>query len=77
MRFLGCKVPTQAGRVRGDFKGEIISDMKHRPEGIRVKHSLGGNSIKLYDKQGSVLRVETTLCRSSGVAPCRERRSNP
>jgi hypothetical protein len=63
MRFLGRKVPTQAGRVRDNFKGEIISDMKHRPEGVRVKHSLNGNSIKLYDKQGSVLRVETTLCR--------------
>lgn len=63
MRFLGRKVPTQTGRVWGNFKGEIISDMKHRPEGIRVKHSLSGNSIKLYDKQGSVLRVETTLCR--------------
>jgi len=63
MRFLGRKVPTQTGRVHDRFKGEIISDMKHRPEGIRVKHSLNGNSIKLYDKQGSVLRVETTLCR--------------
>ena len=64
MRFLGRKVATQTGRVPGNFKGEIISDMKHRPEGIRVKHSLNGNSVKLYDKQGSVLRVETTLCRS-------------
>lgn len=63
MRFLGRKVPTQSGRVRDNFKGEIISDLKHRPEGIRVKHSLNGNSIKFYDKQGSVLRVETTLCR--------------
>jgi hypothetical protein len=63
MRFLGRKVPTQTGRVHWNFKGEIISDLKHRPEGIRVKHSLSGNSIKLYDKQGSVLRVETTLCR--------------
>lgn len=62
MRFLGRKVPTEAGRVPDHFKGEIISDMKHRPEGVRVKHSLKGNSIKLYDKQGSVLRVETTLC---------------
>lgn len=63
MRFLGRKVPTQSGRVPGQFKGEIISDLKHRPEGMRVKHSLSGNSVKLYDKQGSVLRVETTLCR--------------
>ena len=63
MRFLGRNVPTQTGRVHSNFKGEIISDIKHRPEGVRVKHSLEGNSVKLYDKQGSVLRVETTLCR--------------
>jgi hypothetical protein len=63
MRFLGRKVPT-SGHIDAHFKGEIISDLKRRPEGIRVKHSLDGNSIKLYDKQGSVLRVETTIPRS-------------
>ena len=61
MRFLGRWVPTTTGRVYGQFEGEIISDIKHRPEGVRLKHSLNGNSIKLYDKQGSVLRVETTI----------------
>lgn len=60
MRFLGRKVPSQ-GRVHGHFKGEVISTLKHRPEGVRIKHSLNDNSIKLYDKQGSVLRVETTI----------------
>jgi len=60
MRFLGRHVPT-TGYVDGHFQGEIISDLKRRPEGIRVKHSLDGNSIKLYDKQGTVLRVETTI----------------
>lgn len=63
MRFLGRNVPTTTGKVNGHFKGEIISDLKHRPEGIRVKHSLNSNSIKVYDKQGSVLRVETTIVR--------------
>jgi len=63
MRFLGRTVPTQTGRVPSNFKGEIVSDLKNRPEGIRVKHSLNGNSVKLYDKQGSVLRVETTVNR--------------
>lgn len=62
MRFLGRQVST-SGQVSKQFKGEIISDLKHRPEGIRVKHSLDGNSLKLYDKQGSVLRVETTIVR--------------
>jgi hypothetical protein len=61
MRFLGRWVPTSSGKVFGQFKGEIISDLKHRPEGVRIKHSVNGNSIKAYDKQGSVLRVETTI----------------
>jgi hypothetical protein len=61
MRFLGHYVPTTTGKVWGQFDGEIISDTKRRPEGVRVKHSANGNSIKFYDKQGSVLRVETTI----------------
>ena len=36
MRFLGHPVPTTLGRVHPNFKGEVISDLKHRPEGIRV-----------------------------------------
>jgi hypothetical protein len=61
MRFLGHYVPTTTGKVWGQFDGEIISDTKRRPEGVRVKHSANGNSLKFYDKQGSVLRVETTI----------------
>ncbi len=60
MRFLGRKVPTHGG-VHGHFNKELVSDLKHRPEGLRVKHRLGANSLKMYDKQGSVLRVETTI----------------
>lgn len=54
MRFLGKK-------PRGNFQGEVISDYQQRREGIRVKHQLKQNSVKIYDKQGSVLRVETTI----------------
>jgi len=54
MRFLGR-------RVNPSFKGEIISSFKDRPEGIRIKHYAGYNSVKLYDKAGKVLRVETTI----------------
>ena len=32
-----------------------------RLEGLRVKHWVEENSIKMYDKQGSVLRIETTI----------------
>lgn len=60
MRFLGQKL-TPTGQVHGCFKGEVVSDLKRRPEGVRLKHRLGQNSLKLYDKQSSVLRVETTI----------------
>ncbi len=63
MRFLGRSVPVVSGRVHGNFKGEIISDIKTRPEGVRIKHSLNGNNLKMYDKQGLALRVETTIDR--------------
>lgn len=60
MRFLG-------GKVHGAFQGEIVSDFKDRPEGVRIKHRVGVNSVKLYDKQGSVLRVETTINNPYGM----------
>jgi hypothetical protein len=63
MRYLGRYVPISTGKVYGQFEGEIISDIKRRLEGVRVKHSVNANSIKCYDKQGSVLRVETTVVR--------------
>ena len=42
-------------------KGEVISDYKKRVEGIRVKHRVGANSVKMYDKGGQNLRLETTI----------------
>ena len=60
MRFLGQKVPT-TGRIHHNFTGEVVTHLNHRPEGIRLKHYVNGNSVKMYDKQGSVLRIETTI----------------
>lgn len=60
MRFLGHKIPAHGG-INGLFKGEVITDFKRRPEGVRIKHQLKKNWIKLYDKQGSVLRIETVI----------------
>ena len=60
LRFLGHAVPA-TGRVHANFKGEITSSLKQRPEGVRLRHTVNGNSVKVYDKQGSVLRVETTI----------------
>jgi hypothetical protein len=53
MRFLGRK-------LHGNFKGELRSDLKYRPQGCRVKHQLAHNSIKLYDP-ANILRIETTF----------------
>ena len=61
LRFLGKKVVTKEGALKANFTGEVTSNCKQRPEGIRVKHTVNGNSVKVYDKQGSVLRVETTI----------------
>jgi hypothetical protein len=60
MRFLGRKVPP-SGNLPPRLAAEVVSDVKHRPEGVRIKHRVGENSVKMYDKQGSVLRVETTI----------------
>jgi hypothetical protein len=60
MRFLGSKVVTEHG-PHGNFAGEVVSDLKRRPEGMRIKHRLSHNWIKMYDKQASVLRVETVI----------------
>ena len=60
LRYLGRKAPFGPDRY-GTFAGEVISDYKERYEGVRVKHWVNANSIKMYDKQARVLRVETTL----------------
>lgn len=53
LRFLGRK-------LHPALRAEVTSDHKRRPEGRRVKHRVGKNSIKMYDKY-SVLRIETTI----------------
>lgn len=60
MRFLGKLVPAGGG-INRRFSGEVVTDLKDRPEGVRLKHRVKANSIKMYDKQESVLRVETTV----------------
>ncbi len=59
LRFLGRRLP-QHGGVRGNYEGEVTSDIRHRPEGMRIKHRAGSNSIKAYNKPLN-LRVETTM----------------
>lgn len=54
LRFLGRVKP-------GRFPGEAHTTLVHRPEGVRIRHWLDENSIKMYDKATRLLRVEMTL----------------
>jgi hypothetical protein len=61
MRFLGrTRLPARGG-VDVRFNGQVVSHLRERPEGLRIKHRMNANSVKMYDKQGSVLRIETTI----------------
>jgi len=51
--FLGRKLTDQ-------FAGEIGNNFHTRIEGTRIKHQMDRVSIKMYDKHGVVLRIETT-----------------
>jgi hypothetical protein len=54
LRFLGRRLTSAKTE-------EVTSELRELAEGVRIKHRLGENSIKMYDKQGSVLRIETTI----------------
>ncbi len=60
MRFMGYKVRRdgQPGRC---FSGEVVTKVKQLVEGTRVKHYVAGNSMKMYDKFGQLLRLEPSL----------------
>ena len=74
LRFLGHKPPANGV---GKFTGELPSSLRKRPEGLRIKHFVNGNSVKLYDKQGTVLRVETTINHPEEFKVWRARENDP
>lgn len=80
MRYLGKRIPL-SGEVPKRFLGEVVSDLKHRQEGVRIKHSVNGNSLKLYDKAftvvGSVLRAEATVHNGDDFRVYRPKEGDP
>jgi len=70
MRFLGH-------RLYRNHEGPIVSDYLDRPEGVRVKHRAKGNSVKVYDKGGSILRIETTINNPAAYRSYRSSESDP
>jgi hypothetical protein len=69
LRFLGRT-------VRQHWKADIVTSLKERPEGVRVKHWLNGNSVKMYDKAANLLRVETTIGNPKDFCVLRPRRED-
>jgi hypothetical protein len=74
MRFLAHRLPAEG---YGRFTGEVLTDLRERPEGLRIKHWVNRNSIKMYDKQGSVLRVETTIITARDIKVYRPKEGDP
>jgi hypothetical protein len=72
LRFLGKRPCVEQFR-----KAEILSHLGVRCEGVRVKHALNRNSVKMYDKQQSVLRVETTINNTRQMKVFRRAENNP
>lgn len=51
--FLGRK-------LNGNYQDEVGNDFHTRIQGTRIKHHMGKAAIKMYDKHGIMLRIETT-----------------
>jgi hypothetical protein len=54
--FFGRKLD----KIHTFTKGEIVSDLRRRYQGYRIKFKINNNQIKMYDK-GNNLRIEVTI----------------
>ena len=80
IRYLGK--PTRLdGEIPRNFSGQVGTDLKCREEGVRLKHSVNGNSVKLYDKAftavGNVLRFEATIQNADDFRVFRPKEGDP
>ncbi len=80
MRFLGRRLPL-SGAVPKRFAGEVVSHLRQREDGVRIKHGGNGNSVKLYDKAytalGNVLRAEATITNVADLRVYRPAEGDP
>jgi hypothetical protein len=64
-RFMGKK-------LRANSRADAASRLQTLVQGTRLKHTLGSTSLKMYDKGGSVLRIE---CTTSDVSTFKHHRT--
>jgi len=55
-------IATFLGRnLHANYEDQMGNDFNTRIQGTRIKHHMGSVAIKMYDKHGLVLRIETTV----------------
>jgi hypothetical protein len=77
LRFLGKKVNESTGKVAPNFPGQVTTSLKERPEGVRLRHTVNGNSLKMYDKYGNILRIEATVIHPEEFKVYRPKEGDP
>ena len=78
-RFLGRRLMAD-GQIWPRFEGEIKSSLQARAEGVRVKHWVDSNSIKMYDflcDIAALARLETTINDPSDFQVYRPKQGGP
>jgi hypothetical protein len=74
LRFLGRHVPAEGF---GRCAAEVKIDYRERREGLRAKLWYGVNSLKVYDKFGCGLRLETTINQAGPFKVYRTKEGDP
>jgi hypothetical protein len=78
-RFLGRKLAPD-GKIWTRFQGEVKSSMTRRAEGVRIKHWVDSNSIKMYDciyDHDALARIEATMNNPSDFRVYRPKQGGP
>lgn len=78
VNFSAADILTFLGRkLHGNFQGEVLtSGVKDRLPGARIKHRVKDNWLKMYDKFGQLLRIETVINQPREFRVRRRRRRN-
>jgi hypothetical protein len=76
LRFLGYRV-RKDGRPYENLAGEVTTRIKELVEGTCVKHQVLNNLLKMYDKFGLLLRIETLLRNLRDFKVYRAREGDP
>ena len=67
LRFLGRQHSLSGSGLRRTFAGEVVSTVRPRQEGVRIKHRVNGNSVKL-EAQGITVTAAAKVTVNAGTA---------